>query len=652
MSGIGAIFYRDGRPVDRGDLERMSRSLAMYGPENRQIRTDGEVGFAYTHFTNTPEARLGTQPLVSRSGQFTMVFDGRIDNRADLATALGIEPRELARQSDAALTLAAWEKWGSTGLNHLVGEFAAIIWDHEAREITMLRDQFGRRPLHYHLTDTRLVVASMPKGIHALGDVPRELDRDRLADVLTQFDTDLTRSYFRQIHLVAPATISRVARDREQHTKYYALKDHVKPVRYRRDADYVDAAQDLIDQAMAACLRSPGAVGSHLSSGMDSSYVSAIAAQHLAQSGKRLSTYTWVPMEGFAKAPPPGMVYDESPAAQAMARMYPNIDTHFVGRDAPSVYQWKKEYWLAAESVSRNELNLTLGMEAARMARDEGVKVMLCGTVGNISLSYDGAGVLYELLRQGRLGSLIKEINAHPSPRSQWRSLLKDLAPAGLLRMVRRIRGTDGAFEDFILRRSAATVEATRARKIHERMQELDYSFVFRAEKDDNAQWMTFLEHYNGPAEASLLAAMPALFGQELRDPMFDRRILEWRFGVPLTQFRRNGRGRYLMRRLMADKVPPLMAEQQLGRGLQSADWHARLAPDLHRMRSDLETSLRVVSIKGLVDYDKMNALIDALEATDNPISTDQIVDYTVSLPLAVSVMAWAAELSGVNAPE
>ncbi|MEM1194980.1 MAG: asparagine synthetase B family protein [Pseudomonadota bacterium] len=649
MSGIGIIFHRDGRPVERDDLERLSRSLAMYGPEKRRVKSLGEVGFAYTHFTNTPEARLGSQPIVSRSGRYTLVFDGRIDNREDIAAQLALGSSQLGMLSDAALALALWEKSGIDGLNQWVGEFAAILWDQQTREVIALRDHFGRRPLHYHLTDKRLVVASMPKGIHALGDVPRELDRDRLTDVLSQFDIDLTRSYYRYINLVAPATVMRVSSEREAHTKYYSLKDHIRPVRYKRDQDYVDAAEDLFGKAMKACLRSPGKVGSHLSSGMDSSLVSAMAARHLAKSGQRLSTYTWVPMEGFAKAPPQGVLYDESPAAHAMADMYPNIDTNYVGRDGPSVYQWKKRYQLAAESVARNELNLTLGLETARMAAEQGVKVMLCGTVGNISLSYEGQGLAYELLRTGKFRTLFREINAHKNPRQEWRNLLKDILPRNFVQAMRRMRGTDTVFQDFILRRSAATAQATKSRAVFERTQALGFSFIFRAEKDDNKQWITFLEHYNGPAEANFLAAMPALFGQELRDPMFDRRLLEWRFGVPISQFRRDGKGRFLMRRLMKGKVPDIVIEQQLGRGVQSADWHGRLAPDLPKIKQDLELSSQLESVKTIIDHSKFAELIDAFDESEDLIDANQRVDYMVSLPLAASVMALAIEVSGTN---
>ncbi|MEL6486846.1 MAG: asparagine synthase-related protein, partial [Pseudomonadota bacterium] len=567
----------------------------------------------------------------------------------DLASALAIEASKLAKMSDAALALAAWEKWGVDGLNRWVGEFAAIIWDRENREVSLLRDHLGRRPLHYHLTDKRCVVASMAKGIHALGDVPRELDRDRLADVLTQIDIDLTRSYYRAINLVAPATLSRISAKREQHTKYYAMRDHIRSVRLKRDEDYVEAADELFGTVLKAYMRSPGKVGSHLSAGMDSSFVAAMAARELAQKGERLSTYTWVPDEAFSQIPPRGWCFDESPAAYAMADMYPNLDINLIGRDQPSVYEGKREYFLAAESVARNALNLTVAMATGYKAREDGVKVMLTGDGGNTSLSTDGAGVLHELFRTGHWGSLLKEIYAAKHPNKQWRRLLIDLVPSSAVKAIRKRKSPDNTLENVMLRRSAATQAAFEARRILERCQALGFEWGMRADKRANDQGVTLIENHDGPVNANALAAAPALFGHEVRVPFYDRRLLEWRFGVPLTQFCREGRGRFLMRRLMQGRVPSLMTEQQLGHGLQSADWHSRLAPDIERMTKDFETAKTLPSMQGLIDQEKMEAALANFEQAANTTDVEVLVDYTVLLPLAGSVAALAIEQSGTN---
>ncbi|MDJ0978927.1 MAG: asparagine synthase-related protein [Erythrobacter sp.] len=649
MSGIGAVFHRDARPVERESLERMSRSLAMYGPEKRVVRPEGEIGFAYTHFTNTPEARLAAQPLVSPTGRYTFLLDGRIDNRADLAEALIISPATLARMSDAALALEAWQKWGADGLTRWIGEFAAIIWDRDARAVNLVRDPFGRRPLYYNVTDRRLAVASMPKGLHALGDISRELDTKRLTDALTQYDADLTRSYYREVSLVAPATITTVSRDRIAHTRYYSLRDNIAPFRHARDEDYLEEARELFDTAMSACLRSPGPIGSHLSGGMDSSFVAAHAAQRLAETNERLSTYTWVPVDGFTAKARSQMCYDESPAARAMAQMYNNIDINLIGRDGPSLYDGLSEYILAAESLLRNGLNVSLVMASARKAREDGVRVMLNGQNGNITLSYNGVAAPYELLRKGRLVAMLRDISRHARPSDQWRNLLVSVLPRRLVEAVRTVKSPGNTAESKLLRESAATPDATLGRNIMARARSMGFEMGRHPPKSDDEHWMTYLENYLAPVEANALAAMPALFGHELRDPFMDRRIIEWRFGVPATQFRRDGKPRFLMRRLIDGQVPDMIRDQTLGRGVQSADWLERLTPDLARIKRELEIASGLQSLNTIIDAPKISGLLETFPTDASELDTVKRKAYASLIPIAASMSAFAIDQAGVN---
>lgn len=649
MSGIAAIFHRDGRPVDRQHLQRIAQSLTIYGPEKQIVQADQNVAFVYTHFTNTPEARGAYQPLKSQSGRYTFLFDGRIDNREDLARDLNISATQLRMMSDAALALASWEKSGMSALNCWVGEFAAIIWNDQTREFTLLRDQFGRRPLHYHLTDDRLVIASMPKGIHALGDIERRLNPDRLIDVLSYIDTDLTLSYFEQIDMVAPAHCTIVSADCVRHTRYYRLDDHRKPVRYKRDEDYVEAADALFDTAIKACLRSPGPVGSFLSSGLDSSTAAAYAADHLAQAGRRLSTYTWVPMSGFADSDDPSKCFDESPAAYAMAETYPNIDVNLIGRDGPGLFDGLDAYLLAAESVVRNGLNLALMNATGRAARQDGIKVMLEGTAGNSTLSYNGADLHYNMLRSGRLDKLFIDLARSPNPVPELKALIRKTLPEPVFDLVERLRGKTETYNSNARRNSAANEGAALHRQTRERGRALGFSYSHYPIRGERDYWVRFIENYMGPADANMRAAMPALYGFELRDPFFDRRILEWHFGVPEAQYNRRGESRYLMKRMTKNRLPDLIRDRQLGKGRQSADWRPRLQRDQERLINELDISLRQKEFEDVPNTPRLKALIQTLDDPEKTSDPDKLPEYVVVLPLAISVARLVNYEAGSN---
>ena len=445
MSGIAAIFHRDGRPVDRGDIERVARALAMYGPERQSVRLLGNVAFAYTHFTNTPEARGAQQPVTGAGGRYTMVFDGRLDNRGDIAATLGIDAADLRMLSDADLAVRSWERWATDAFNRWVGEFAVIIWDAGEQRLLAVRDQLGCRALSYHLTADRIVLASAPKGLHALGDIPRAIDEQKLADALCQLYADGERSYFENVRHVRTASTLIVRCKDVETIRYYQVSESVRDVRYARDEDYVDAARDLLETAVRSCLRSPGPVGSFMSGGLDSSTVAVTAARMLAQTGKQLPTFTWVPEPGWDGRLEKHCYGDETPYVQQIAAQHPAIELNLVDAAGLGHYHKQEELLHACEMPFRNALNVTWGHAILEQAKSRGIKVMLEGGMGNMTLSYRGDGIYIHHWRQRNFRQLLNELlaldGAAGLPRHAFIQLAVPLSPEWLWAFKEWLRG-------------------------------------------------------------------------------------------------------------------------------------------------------------------------------------------------------------------
>src|ERR1700684_3869145 len=97
MSGIAAIFNPDGRPADHALFGRMLAAIAHRGPDGSGQWIDGPVALGYQQFCTTPESLDEHQPVSDPAGRLHLVFDGRVDNRGELAAALkdrGIVPRD------------------------------------------------------------------------------------------------------------------------------------------------------------------------------------------------------------------------------------------------------------------------------------------------------------------------------------------------------------------------------------------------------------------------------------------------------------------------------------------------------------------------------------------------------------------------------
>ena len=104
---------------------------------------------------------------------------------------------------------------------------------------------------------------------------------------------------------------------------------------------------------------------------------------------------------------------------------------------------------------------------------------------------------------------------------------------------------------------------------------------------------------------------MKALYHIEMRDPFGDRRLMEWCFGVPESQFRRNGVRRWLIKRMMHGVLPDEVLHKRRDVGRVNADWHFRMTKDLDRMKADLTTMAQDRDLARMIDIPRLRALLD-----------------------------------------
>ena len=168
--------------------------------------------------------------------------------------------------SDAAILLAAIERWEELCLERLIGDYAFVLWDSARRRLLLARDPLGQRPLHYHRGNKFFAFASMPKGLHALAEVPYAPDEDRIAEFLVLMTEIGPQSFFQGIERVEPGHVVTVT------PTGLVTRRHWQPTRSRivlnGPAEYAEAVRDLLDQAVRCRLRGAEDVGATLSGGL------------------------------------------------------------------------------------------------------------------------------------------------------------------------------------------------------------------------------------------------------------------------------------------------------------------------------------------------------------------------------------------------
>lgn len=607
MTALAGVFSF-GPPIAEDACVRMLNAQAMYGPHHTARWSAGPVVMGRNLYRLLPEDRFDLGPVVSADGARALVADVRLDNREDLARDLGLAAHDVVRMSDAAVLMAALERWDDDALERLEGDYAFAYWDAGRRRLMLARDYLGQRPLHHHVTAGRLAFASMPKGLHALDDVPYAADPRSAADFLALMPETGTETYFTGIERTPPGHVTLVTPDR------IVTRDHGRPrrrpVRFRRSADYASALIELMETAVRARLRvDGGAVGAHLSGGLDSSSVAATAAALM--SPGRLTAFTAAPEEVW---PAPREAFtDEWPHAARTAALYPNIDHVRVCADGVSPLEGLDRNFLLYDRPLLNLCNATWVDAINVAARDRGVRVMLTGQMGNFSLSHEGEETLSGLARSGRLLALVRLARALHERGRSWRSVarltLGPYLPTPLWRLAVRIFGGPPTLARHSgLAPSAAAAHGVAARAVE---RGLDLDGRPWADGFEMRCWglrRVDLGNYNKGTLAG--------WGVDYRDPTADRRVVEFCLNIPETEYILDGEPRSLQRRAFATRLPPEVLSETR-KGSQAAAWSLGMDAAQERMVVELESLEACREAAAIIDLPRLRAAMDAWPAAD-----------------------------------
>jgi asparagine synthase (glutamine-hydrolysing) len=166
MSAIAAVFSAEAR-------DQLHATAAMLRAAAHRARGAPRTWHAGAIVLGCrSRAQSDSSSLAHSHSGHAVVFDGRLDNRDDLVAALGTP----ARASDAALVLAAYERWREDAPGSLLGDFAFALWDAAARRVFCARDVFGQRPLFYACAGQIVAIGSEPQQVLAHPAVPRGIN--------------------------------------------------------------------------------------------------------------------------------------------------------------------------------------------------------------------------------------------------------------------------------------------------------------------------------------------------------------------------------------------------------------------------------------------------------------------------------------------
>jgi len=308
MCGIAGIALCEG-PADRALLERMTERLRHRGPDDGGVVVRGSVGLGHRRLSVLDLSPAGHQPMATRDETVWITYNGEVYNFLDLRDELAGVGEHFRSRSDTEVILAAYRRWGRECWRHFNGMFALGIWDETTRELVLVRDRFGIKPLFYaHLAD-RLVFGSELKAIVTDPAVPREIDPEALDLYLTLGYIPAPWTIYRHVRALLPGHEAIWRAGRFSARRWYDLAAN----KAERPPDFETARSELrarLGRAVRRRMIADVPLGAFLSGGIDSSSVVALMAQH---SATPVRTFTI----GFSDG-----MFDERRYAGILARHY------------------------------------------------------------------------------------------------------------------------------------------------------------------------------------------------------------------------------------------------------------------------------------------------------------------------------------------
>jgi asparagine synthase (glutamine-hydrolysing) len=279
----------------RATVSAMADTLTHRGPDASGSWVDASLGLALGHrrlavIDPTPD---GAQPMHSSCGRYVIVYNGELYDHRALRRELEGEGRRFRGRSDTEVLVEAIGAWGvEKALSRFEGMFAFAVWDSRERQLHLVRDPLGKKPLYYARRGGALWFGSELKALRAHPDFAADLDRESLAFFLRFSYMPAPRTVYtgvgkleageRLVFDVTPGDgVGPARRERFAAVGDWAEAGERDPFRGGQD-EALETLDALLRGAVARRLVSDVPLGALLSGGIDSSLVVALMQEQSA----------------------------------------------------------------------------------------------------------------------------------------------------------------------------------------------------------------------------------------------------------------------------------------------------------------------------------------------------------------------------------
>jgi asparagine synthase (glutamine-hydrolysing) len=587
MCGLAGLFS-DARSTPE-ELQRitlrMSGSISHRGPDDDGVWVDAfaGIGLGFRRLAIVDLSEHGHQPMRSASGRFVIIFNGEVYNHRSLRRDLESSGCRFRGHSDTEVILTAFEQWGiERAVRRFVGMFAIAVWDTTRAELSLIRDRLGIKPLFVYHHDGLLTFGSELKALQAGPEFDRTLDTSALTAYLRYLYVPAPQCIFRHVVKLLPGhilTVSDPAAPLRPSVPFWSAEAAARDGQAAQftggDEEAVAELETLLSDAVRLRMQADVPLGALLSGGIDSSTVVALMQ---ASADRPVKTFTI----GFDHHD-----FDEAAHARAVAKHLgtDHTELHVTGSDAFAVVPRLAEMF-DEPLADPSQIPTFLVCELARRE----VTVALTGDGGDELFGGYNRYIQGEQMIAGF---------------ERWPSALRKLSASGLTMLSPR---TWNRMRDAL---RPVFPAAGRTRHLGEKVHKL--SDLLRAESRPE-MYRSLLSAWQDPERLVLggiaaenldaalngdnrLALMERMMladqtsylpddllakvdrasmavSLEARVPILDHRVVEFSWSLPRKFKVRDGRGKWILRKILYKHIPPALVEREkMGFSIPLATW-------------------------------------------------------------------------------
>ncbi len=286
MCGIAGVlsFTNSAFRVSEPYLTRMRDVMSHRGPDGAGnfLSADRRLGLGFRRLAIIDLSEKAMQPMSNEDGTLWVVFNGEIYNHAEIRAELEKRGGHCWKtdHSDTEVILHAFEEWGIDCLHKFRGMFAIALWDAKRRQLWLIRDRIGVKPLYYSIHHGRITFASEIKALLEDEQQQRGVNEEALYYYLSFNATPAPHTLFSGIQKLAPGTWLRVNEDGHvQECRYWDVWDHTQPLTNVSEAEIAERILSELRTSVKLRKISDVPVGVFLSGGIDSSTNAALFSE-------------------------------------------------------------------------------------------------------------------------------------------------------------------------------------------------------------------------------------------------------------------------------------------------------------------------------------------------------------------------------------